>query len=108
MFPAPEPPLNTNELSRSIRLNDPIPTARQPHSGNSKAVASFVHSADHALWLDAAFRAADFDNIDGRLPLAPQPVEIPITQTAPTPQSATAADQWSLGEDLLANDSLGG
>jgi hypothetical protein len=60
------------------------------------------------LWEDAALRAADYDNIDGRLPVEPEHVTNQIVKPLPKPPSAVASEDHVLSEGLLTNGSLGG
>jgi hypothetical protein len=81
---------------------------QKAHAEDTKTVAPSAREVDDTLWEDAALRAADYDNIDGRLPVEPEHVANQMAKQLPKPPAAVASEDQVLREELLTNDSLGG
>ena len=64
MFPEQIPRIDPVKLLRCEDSSQLIGDAQQGNNKNAKADEAFAHDVDEALWKDAAFRAAEYDNIE--------------------------------------------
>jgi hypothetical protein len=108
MFPAPRARPHQDVLSSTRDASDLKTAEHEAPANDSRAVAPLPREVSDALWEGAALIAANYANIDGRLPVETEHVPDEIAKELAKSPAAVASEDQVLREELLTNDSLGG